>query len=75
MSAELHDAARELISIANRESIFVVRSVLRRYGTADTITIRDDVRRALMDDTITEASVDRILSAERESRRLQRGAA
>lgn len=62
-------------SVANREPISIVCCVVRRYGTADTLTIRDQVRRVLLDDTITDASVDRILSAHRECLRLQRGAA
>lgn len=62
-------AAVALVARASREPVDLVRCVLRRYGTADTIAIRDQVRRALDDETVTEAQVDLILAAEREQRR------
>lgn len=68
-------AAHDLILRASREPAMVQQSVIRRAGTADTLTIRDQVRKALDDDTITEATVDRILSAYREVQRERRGAA
>ncbi|QGY02356.1 hypothetical protein MMSR116_11075 [Methylobacterium mesophilicum SR1.6/6] len=70
-----NQAAHDLILRAARESVRVQQSVIKRAGTADTLTIRDQVRRALADDTITEAAVDRILSAHREVQRQRRGAA
>ncbi|WP_070998855.1 hypothetical protein [Methylobacterium sp. C1] len=78
MAAHLHDpriAVDGLIQRAAREPWELRRCVLRRFGNADTLTIRDEVRIALGDDTITEAAVDRILSAHREAQRLFRGAA
>lgn len=68
-------AAHDLILRASREPVMVQQSVIRRAGTADTLTIRDEVRRALADDSITEATVHRILSAHREVQRQRRGAA
>ena len=67
--------ADDLIQRAAREPWDLRRCVLRRYGKADTQKIRDEVRSALADETITEAAVDRILSAHREAQRLLRGVA
>ncbi len=78
MSAHLPSpnlVAHDLILRASREPAMVQQSVIRRAGTADTLTIRDQVRKALDDETITEAAVDRILSAYREVQRERRGAA
>jgi len=68
-------AADDLIHRAAQEPWDLRRCVLRRYRNADTLTIRDEVRRVLADETITEAAVDRILAAHREAQRLVRGAA
>lgn len=68
-------AVDDSIQRAAREPWDLRRCVLRRYGNADTLTIRDEVRIALGDDTITEAAVDRILAAHREAQRIIRGAA
>lgn len=71
----LDQAAHDLILRASAEPHSVQLSVLRRAGTTDTMSIRDQVRSALQDDSITEAAVDRILSAHREVQRQRRGVA